>query len=436
MGQGLGPASRLGLKCKDVPLAMWGGAPDGETPKEQPTLRSRSPPCPRRASYAAIPPPLCKTRPFRASGEGSLAAITSARSQGRRGAPPPSWAPFWVPREPWTPRGIPLYPPAPQPQRPPGELAGRELTSPDGIRSLATAAKPSSDWLRNEREPPNDWLRAWGGGGGPGLRDGRSPCPPPLPAALPYRPALPGQARAPVKVRYSASRLKKEKKMEEMSKKEEVAPQQLPRASGTQYGEARARSYHLPEEEEALSIPGSAEEDEETEAIQAMALGLELQCRLQRHLDQLQAKAKAKAQIKAQVPNLRAQPLPHRGCQGEPQIKDQDWGTSLGQVSEEEFQPREKGSFKSFGELLWDAKWGSDEKGEITTAEAPNLYLRNRQVPKGATTLGLTPYTPSLRATSSQKFGETLIPVAEQQESSRTFGRKMVAFQERNSTGN
>ncbi|XP_027694730.1 uncharacterized protein LOC114025500 [Vombatus ursinus] len=231
-------------------------------------------------------------------------------------------------------------------------------------------------------------------------------------------------------------------------------------------GEAEAGAYCL-QDEEALSIPGSAEEDEESEAVQAMALGLELQCRLQLHLDQLEAKAKAAAAARdSSEPALGAcgsltapdcpQPLACQGSHGEPHIRAQELGAVLGQVPEE-VKLGEKGGSESFGEPLWETGWYPREKGEIA-AEAwrglptsnptsvcqrrqlhPNLELKGK-VPEGASTLQLTHENCSLRNTSSQKPGEALTPLGEQLErqdpSSRTFGKRTVAFKERTSTWN
>ncbi|XP_020831286.1 uncharacterized protein LOC110200344 isoform X2 [Phascolarctos cinereus] len=210
-------------------------------------------------------------------------------------------------------------------------------------------------------------------------------------------------------------------------------------------GEAEAGAYCL-QDEEALSIPGSAEEDEESEAVQAMALGLELQCRLQLHLDQLEAKAKAKAAAAARgssEPALGAcgsltapdcpQPLACQGSHGEPHVRAQELEAVLGQVSEE-VNLGEKGGSEPSGGPLWGTGWCPREKGEIA-AEAwgglptsnptsvcqrrqlyPNLELKG-QVPEGASTLGLTHENCSLRDTSSQKPGEALTPLGEQLES-------------------
>ncbi|XP_072482144.1 uncharacterized protein [Notamacropus eugenii] len=178
-------------------------------------------------------------------------------------------------------------------------------------------------------------------------------------------------------------------------------------------GEAEVGAYHL-QEEEALSLPGSAEEDEESEAVQAMALGLELQCRLQLHLDQLEAKAKAAATAQgSSEPALEAcgslaapdhpQPLICQGKHGDPHIRTQELKTVLGQ----KIKLREKGSSEVFGVPYRGTGWCPREKGEIT-AEAwgsrptsgptsvcqrrqlyPNLE-RKGQVPEGASTLELT----------------------------------------------
>ncbi|XP_068919899.1 uncharacterized protein [Petaurus breviceps papuanus] len=206
-------------------------------------------------------------------------------------------------------------------------------------------------------------------------------------------------------------------------------------------GGAEVGAYCL-QEDEALSIPGSAEEDEESEAIQAMALGLELQCRLQLHLDQLEAKAKAKAAAAAAaaaawgssesalgafgsvvVPE-RPQPLASQGSHGEPHISTQETEAVLGQVPEE-VKLGEKGGSEPFGEPLWGTVWYPREKGEIgaevwgglpTSSPTnvcqrkqlyPNLELKG-QVPEGASTLELTHENCSFRATSSQKPGEAL----------------------------
>ncbi|XP_036596458.1 uncharacterized protein LOC118833172 [Trichosurus vulpecula] len=239
-------------------------------------------------------------------------------------------------------------------------------------------------------------------------------------------------------------------------------------------GETEAGAYCLQEEEEALSIPGSAEEDEEIEAVQAMALGLELQCRLQLHLDQLEAKAKAKAKAVADAAAARGssqpalgacgslaapdcpQPLACQGSHGEPHIRTQDLDAVPRQVPEE-VKLGEKGGSEPFGGPLWRTEWCPREKGDIA-AEAwgglptsdPTSVCQRRQlypnqelkghVPEGASTLELTQENCSLRDISSPKPGEALTPLGEQLErqdpSSRTSDRRTVAFKERASTWN
>ncbi|XP_074133476.1 uncharacterized protein LOC141548475 isoform X4 [Sminthopsis crassicaudata] len=236
---------------------------------------------------------------------------------------------------------------------------------------------------------------------------------------------------------------------------EEDVPQEL-KVWG--YGGAEGGGYWL--QEDAVSIPGSAEEDEENEAIQAMALGLELQCRLQLHLDQLEAKAKAKAKSRARArararaaaamaarrgspepaagtsANLaaaaRPQPSVPRGSQGEPHVRAQERGAALGQAAEE-VKPGEKGGRHPFGAPV--RKTGKGPRGKEAAAKAregppassppsicqrrdkcPNLELKG-SVPEGASTLGQTRESHGLRDTSSQKPGETPSPLGEQLES-------------------
>ncbi|XP_074133475.1 uncharacterized protein LOC141548475 isoform X3 [Sminthopsis crassicaudata] len=171
---------------------------------------------------------------------------------------------------------------------------------------------------------------------------------------------------------------------------EEDVPQEL-KVWG--YGGAEGGGYWL--QEDAVSIPGSAEEDEENEAIQAMALGLELQCRLQLHLDQLEAKAKAKAKSRARArararaaaamaarrgspepaagtsANLaaaaRPQPSVPRGSQGEPHVRAQERGAALGQAAEE-VKPGEKGGRHPFGAPV--RKTGKGPRGKEAAAKA------------------------------------------------------------------